>query len=261
MALTMVGTARAEWALNLPKGVTQISHEVYDLHMIVMWICVVIGIGVFGVMFYSIAKHRKSKGVVPAHFHESTAVEVAWTVIPFVILIAIAIPATKTLVNLYNSDDADMTIKVTGYQWKWHYEYLDGNVAFYSQLDSASNAARQLGSGIDPKTVENYLLNVDKPLVIPAGKKVRFLVTANDVIHAWWVPAIGWKIDAVPGFVNEMWTKVDQPGTYRGQCAELCGKDHGFMPVVVEVKPEAEYHTWLAAQQGEGANTRVAVAN
>ncbi len=251
--------AWADWgALNMPRGVTETSRTVYDLHMLIFWICVAIAVVVFGAMFWSILHHRKSKGAVAAHFHESTAVEIAWTIVPFVILIAMAIPATKTLIAMEDTRDADITIKVTAYQWKWQYEYLDDGVAFFSNLDAKSNATRQLGAGTDPDSVENYLLDVDKPLVIPVGKKVRFLLTASDVIHAWWVPDLAVKKDAIPGFVNEAWTRVDEPGTYRGQCAELCGKDHGFMPIVVVAKPEAEYRAWL---DGQKATTAVAKAD
>ncbi|MGB0721104.1 MAG: cytochrome c oxidase subunit II [Gammaproteobacteria bacterium] len=237
--------------LNMPVGVTETSSSVYDLHMIILWICVIIGIVVFGAMAYSMYAHRKSKGVTPATFHESTTLEIIWTVIPFAILVVMAIPATTTLVDMYDTSDAEVTVKVTGYQWKWEYEYVEDGVRFFSTLSADSNVARQLGSGVDPTTVDNYLLDVDKPLVIPAGKKVRFLLTASDVIHAWWVPEFGWKKDAIPGFINEAWTKVDKPGTYRGVCAELCGRDHGFMPIVVEVKPEAEYKQWLASAKSE----------
>ena len=246
--------------LNMTEGVTETSKAVYDLHMIIMWVCVIIGVLVFGVMSYSMYAHRKSRGVTPATFHESVKMEVVWTVIPFLILIGMAIPSTKVLVDMHDASDPEMTIKVVGYQWKWEYEYVEDGVRFFSTLDAASNQARQLDSGIDPSTVDNYLLDVDKPLVIPAGKKVRFLLTANDVIHAWWVPEFGWKKDAIPGFINEAWTKVDEPGVYRGQCAELCGRDHGFMPIVVEVKSEADYEKWLAAAKAESGVQLAGVA-
>lgn len=251
----MSSVAQAEYGLNLPLGVTETSKQVYDLHMLILWICVVIGVIVFGAMIYSMIYHRKSRGAVASQFHESMAAEIIWTVIPFVILIVMAVPATKVLIDMHDTSEADMKIKVTGYQWKWRYEYIGEGVDFFSTLDAASNEARKLGSDIDPSTVENYLLNVDNPLVIPAGKKVGFLLTASDVIHSWWVPDFGWKKDAIPGFVNEAWVKVDEPGVYRGQCAELCGRDHGFMPIVVEVKSQADYETWLAEQK-----TGVAVA-
>lgn len=245
------GTAQAEYALNLVQGVTQLSHDVYDLHMLILWICVFIGVGVFGAMFYSIYYHRKSRGHVAEQFHESTKVEILWTIIPTLILIGMAIPATKTLLETDEVQNSDMSIKVTGWQWKWEYEYLDNGIHFFSSLDEASNRARQIGSGIDPKTVPNYLLNVDHPLVIPTQKKIRFLFTAADVIHSWWVPDLGWKKDAIPGFINEAWTYVEKPGVYRGQCAELCGKDHGFMPIVVIAKEQAEYDAWVEAQQAQ----------
>lgn len=241
--------AYADWALNMPEGVTPISHEAYRLHMIILWVCVAIGIGVFGVMFYSIYKHRKSKGAVAANFHESHAVEVLWTVIPFLILVAMAIPATRALIMMEDSSGAKITLKATGYQWMWQYEYVEDGISFYSRLDEKSNSARQLGSGIDPATVENYLLAVDNPVVLPVNTKVRILTTANDVIHAWWVPALGGKKDAIPGFINEMWVQIEEPGIYRGQCAELCGKDHGFMPIVVKAVSAEEYRQWVAAQK------------
>ena len=239
----------ADWGMNLPRGVTPFSREVYDLHMLILWICVAIGIGVFGVMFYSILKFRKSKGAVAAQWHESTTVEIVWTVLPFLVLIAMAIPATKALIMMEDVSDADMTIKVTGYQWKWHYEYLDDGISFYSSLDADSNTARARNSGIDPTTVENYLLEVDNRVVVPINKKIRFLTTAGDVIHAWWVPDLGWKRDAIPGFINESWATIEKPGIYRGQCAELCGKDHGFMPVVVEAVSDSDYAAWVAERK------------
>jgi len=237
----------ADMQLNLTQGVTETSREVYDLHMLVMYICTVIGIVVFGAMFWSMAFHRKSKGVKPATFHESTKVEILWTAIPIVILIAMAVPATKTLIDMENNDNSDVTIQVTGSQWKWHYKYFDQDIEFYSVL---STPREQYENQIDDSATkgENYLLEVDRHLVIPANKKVRFLITSDDVIHAWWVPAFAVKQDANPGFINEAWTKVDKPGIYRGQCAELCGKDHGFMPIVVEVKSEADYAKWIEEQ-------------
>jgi len=238
----------AKW--NLPEGVTEISHTVHDLHMMMFWVCVVIGIGVFGAMFYSVYAHRKSRGAKAADFHESTLVEILWTGVPFLILIAVAIPAAAALIRMDDSRGAEMTIKVTGYQWKWHYDYLGENVSFFSTLDRESNAARQLGSGIDPNTVDHYLVNVDHPLVLPVGEKIRLLLTSNDVIHAWWVSELAVKKDAIPGYVNEVWTKIDQPGTYRGVCAELCGRDHGFMPIVVKAVPQDEFKAWLAEQGG-----------
>jgi cytochrome c oxidase subunit II len=252
LALGM-SAAQAEYALNMPAGVTQISREVYDLHMTVIWICVGIGVVVFSAMFYSIYHHRKSKGAVAAQFHESTKVEIVWTVIPFIILISMAIPATKAMIDMDDTSNADLSIKVTGYQWKWRYEYLDEGIDFMSNLDPMSNAARQKGSTIKPERVPNYLREVDNPLVVPVNKKIRFLFTAADVIHSWWVPELGWKKDTIPGFITEAWTKIEKPGIYRGQCAELCGKDHGFMPIVVVAKTEEEYAQWVAEQKGEAA--------
>jgi cytochrome c oxidase subunit 2 len=249
LMLSGTGAAFADYTLNLTQGVTEISNELYDLHMLILWICVFIGIGVFGTMFYSIYFHRKSVGHKAAQFHENTTVEIIWTIIPTVILISMAIPATKSLLKLDDVKDADMSIKVTGWQWKWEYEYLDNDIHFFSSLDEESNKARQTGSGIDPRKVPHYLLNVDKPLVVPTQTKIRFLFTAADVIHSWWVPELGWKKDTIPGFINEAWTYVDKPGTYRGQCTELCGKDHGFMPIVVIAKEKADYEAWVEEQK------------
>ncbi len=232
--------ASAAYDLNMSRGVTSVSEEIYDLHMLIFWICVWIGVVVFGAMFYSIYHHRKSRGAVAAQFHESTAVEVAWTVIPMLILIGMAIPATRTLIAMEDTRDPDMTVTVTGYQWKWKYEYLEDGLSFYSSLSTPRD---QIMAGAAKG--EHYLLEVDNPLVLPVGRKVRILTTAADVIHSWWVPDLGWKRDAIPGFVNENWTRIEKPGVYRGQCAELCGKDHGFMPVVVVAKPEAEYRQWV----------------
>lgn len=244
MALSL-GTAQADYTLNLMKGVTKVSHDIYDLHMLILWICVFIGIGVFGTMFYSIYHHRKSRGHQAAQFHENTTVEIIWTIIPTLILVGMAIPATKAMIELDDVQASEMSIKVTGHQWKWEYEYLDNGIHFFSSLDEASNKVRQVGSGLDPRSVPNYLLNVDKPLVIPTKKKIRFVFTSKDVIHSWWVPDLGWKKDTNPGFINESWTSVDEPGTYRGQCTELCGKDHGFMPIVVIAMDEPDYNAWV----------------
>jgi len=240
-------SAWADMQLNLTKGVTQVSHDVYDLHMLALWICTVIGLVVFGAMFWSMAFHRKSKGAKPADFHESTTVEILWTAIPIVILIAMAVPATSTLIDMENNDDSTVTIQVTGSQWKWHYKYFDQDIEFYSVLSTPRKQYDNLDGTSAPKG-ENYLLEVDKPLVIPVNQKVRFLITSDDVIHSWWVAAFAVKQDANPGFINEAWTKVDKPGIYRGQCAELCGKDHGFMPIVVDVRSEADYAKWLDEQ-------------
>jgi cytochrome c oxidase subunit 2 len=244
--LAVCGVASAAWELNMPQGVTEISREVYSLHMLIFWICVVIGIGVFGVMFYSIVKHRKSKGHEAAQFHESTTVEIAWTIVPFLILIGMAIPATQTLIAMEDTSGADLTIKVTGYQWKWEYEYIDEGISFFSNLSTPREQIENLAA-----KGENYLLEVDNPVVVPVNKKVRFLITANDVIHSWWVPNLAVKKDAIPGFINEAWTRIEQPGTYRGQCTELCGKDHGFMPVVVVALEEQAYQTWMQERRAE----------
>ncbi len=245
--------AHADFALNMREGVTQTSRSIYDLHMTIFLVCCVIGVVVFGAMIYSIINHRKSKGAVAAQFHESTTMEILWTVVPIVILVSMAVPATTTLLAMEDTSDADMSIKITGIQWKWKYDYVDGEgagVSFISSLHPRHNEARLLDSGVDVGQIgSKYLLDVDNPLVIPTGKKVRFLLTAADVIHAWWVPDLGWKKDAIPGFINEAWTKVDEPGVYRGQCAELCGKDHGFMPIVVVAKSPADYSKWVAEQQ------------
>jgi cytochrome c oxidase subunit 2 len=256
-AETGSGTGVGWGALNLPTGVTPSSHDIHDLHMLILWICVGIGVIVYGILAYSLIHHRKSKGVVPATFHENHKLEIVWTIIPFLILLGMAIPATKVMMKVYDTSASDMTIKVTGYQWKWRYTYLEEGIDFFSSLDAKSNEARQLGSKIDPTSVPHYLLNVDKPLVIPANKKIRILLTAADVLHAWWVPEFGWKKDAIPGFVTDGWIKVDKPGIYRGQCAELCGRDHGFMPIVVIVKPEEEYKQWVAEQKGTQAAAKV----
>ena len=244
--------------VNMTQSVTEVGQSIYGLHMLIFWICVVIGVAVFGVMFYSIFYHRKSRGVVPAQFHESTKVEIAWTVVPFVILIGMAFPATSTLLEIYDFEDAEMDILITGYQWKWKYEYLNENgenVAFFSNL---STDQAEIYNVADKD--ENYLLEVDEPVVIPVNTKVRFLVTANDVIHAWWVPELAVKKDAIPGFINETWTLATEEGIYRGQCAELCGKDHGFMPIVVKVVSQEEYAEWLAGKQEEAAQIKELMA-
>jgi cytochrome c oxidase subunit 2 len=251
-AALMLGAApaMAAWSdLNLRVGVTPLSREIHGLHMLILWICVAIAVAVFGVMIYSIATFRKSKGAVPATFEHNTKAEIIWTVIPVLILVGMAIPAARTLVKIDDSRGSDLTVKVTGYQWMWQYEYVGENVSFFSKLAQDSNEARQLDSGIDPSTVPNYLLAVDHPLVVPQGKKVRVLITAADVIHAWWVPDFGMKKDAIPGYINELWFIAEKTGFYRGQCAELCGRDHGFMPVVVEVKSQQDFDAWLASQK------------
>ena len=240
--------------INMPRGVTSQSMLSYQIHMVILWVCVVIGVIVFSAMFISIVLHRKSKGHEAAQFTHSMKAEIIWTVIPVVILIAMAVPATKALVNMEVAPETEMTIKITGFQWRWKYEYIEDDIQFISSLHADSNAARRLASGTDPDSVENYLLEVDKPLVLPANTKIKFLITADDVIHSWWVPALGWKRDAVPGFINEAWTEIMEPGVYRGQCAELCGKDHGFMPIVLNVLPRAEYEVWAQNQRQDMAH-------
>lgn len=234
----------AGYKFNMAPGVTPISHEVYNLHMLALWICIAIGVVVFSVMFYAIIRHRKSRGYVAAKFHKNTKIEIIWATIPFFILIALAIPATKVLIDMYDESDPEVNILVTGYQWKWKYDYLDEGFSFYSNL---STPIAQIMNE-EPKG-ENYLLEVDKPLVLPIHKKIRFIVTAADVIHSWWVPAFGIKRDGIPGYAHEVWARIEKPGIYRGQCAELCGINHGFMPIVVEAKTEADYQAWLSAQQ------------
>ncbi len=252
-AALISGAAWAEEArsqYNLPVGATEISREVYWLHNFVLIIMCVIAVLVFGAMFYSIIAHRRSKHPKPADFHESTTVEIIWTIIPFFVLIGLAIPAAGTLIRMEDTRDAELTVKVTGFQWGWKYEYVGHDYEFVSMLAADSNKARQLDSGIDPRSVPNYLWEVTNPLVLPVGQKVRFLITAQDVIHAWWVFDLAVKKDAIPGYINEAWTKIDAPGTFRGVCAELCGRDHGFMPIVVKALPETEFKTWLAQKKG-----------
>ena len=254
--LSMVmGSAQAAYDLNLKAPATEIASQIYDLHMLIVYVCLAIFVVVFAFMFYSIYKHRKSVGHKAVQFHEHHMLEVVWTIIPAVILIAMAVPATKTIFAMKDTTAADMTVKVTGYQWKWEYDYLDKNVKFISNLTTTQDQ-------IDNKAEkgENYLLEVDNPMVVPTGKKVRVVLTAQDVIHAWWVPEFGVKQDAIPGFIKEVWFKVDKEGTYRGQCAELCGKAHGFMPIVVEAVSEDKYNEWIASKQ-EAAKTVAAGAD
>jgi cytochrome c oxidase subunit 2 len=267
LALLAAGIAQANpvrCQLNMTPGVTDTSERIQSLHNLAFGICVVIGIIVFGAMFWSMLFHRKSKGAVAAQFSHNTTAEVIWTIVPILILIVLAVPATDTLFRMYDTSKSEMTVKVTGYQWMWRYEYLGENVEFLSRLDRESDRTRALGSGLDPYKVteggENtYLLNVDHPLVLPVDTKIRFVVTGDDVIHAWWVPQLGWKQDAIPGVINENWTKINKPGIYRGQCAELCGRDHGFMPIVVKAVSKAEFKSWLAAQRS--ANEAAATAS
>ncbi len=265
-AVALTGTAalaatpeRVPWQLNMHPGVTQTSHEVYDLHMLALWVCVAIGIVVFGAMFVAMLRFRKSKGAVAATWTHNTKAEIIWTIAPILILVGLAWPATRILINEAYTDKSQMTIKVTGYQWKWGYDYVNWgdkpyHVHFISRLDRDSDRTRELRSGLDPYAVKvgsehTYLLNVDHPLVLPTNTKVRFVVTGADVIHAWWVPALGWKVDAIPGIINDTWTNISEPGIYRGQCAELCGQDHGFMPIVVKALPPDQFKQWLDQQE------------
>lgn len=237
--------------LNMTRGVSPVSQEIHHLHMIILWVCVGIGVLVYGLMVYAILLHRKSRGHKAASFHESTTVEIIWTIIPFIILIAMAVPATKTLINLHDTSNADITIKVTGHRWYWQYEYINEDINFFSYISTPEEQIKNLA----PKE-QHYLLEVDKPVVVPVGKKIRLLITAKDVIHSWWVPDLGVKRDGIPGFINEVWTKIDadKPGIYRGQCAELCGAKHGYMPIVVEGKTETDYQKWLAEQKQQKAS-------
>jgi cytochrome c oxidase subunit 2 len=249
LALSIAGPAWSDFELNMPVGVTTTSREVYELHMLILWVCVVIGAGVYAAMIAAIIKFRKSKGAVAATFTHNSTAEVIWTAIPAAILVAMAVPAAETLIRMEDTRNSDLTIKVTGYQWRWHYDYIDEGVGFFSTLDRESNAARRVGSGVDPTTVDNYLLKVDNDVVVPVEKKVRLLVTGADVLHSWWVPEFAVKKDAIPGFINEAWFTAHTIGTYRGQCAELCGMDHGFMPIVVRVVSQEDYDAWLNTQR------------
>ncbi len=263
-ALALPAQAESGWhLLNMPVGVSELSCEIHEMHMIMLWVCVVLALFTFGAMIVAMVKFRKSKGAVADQtFLHSTRLEIAWTIIPVFILVAMAVPSVAKLIKIEDTSNSELTVKVTGYQWQWHYEYLDTGVSFYSKLAEKSNEARQLHSGVEPTSVENYLLDVDNPLVVPVGTKIRILLTANDVIHSWWVPDFGMKRDAIPGFINEMWISVDadKPGTYRGQCVELCGRDHGFMPVVVVAKPKAEFQAWLEQKKAEARQAGVPVA-
>lgn len=251
--------ALAAWDLNMTQSVTPVGKQIYDLHMLVLWICTIAGILVFGVIIYSIINHRASKHPKPADFHESTTVEIIWTTVPLLILVAIAVPATSTLLDLEDTNDADMTLHVTAYQWKWKYEYLDEGISFFSNLHTASRDASIAGDPSNyecqgPKNSDEtgedcYMLEVDKPIVLPTKKKVRFVVGSNDVIHSWWVRGLGVKQDTVPGFINDTWAYIEEEGVYRGQCAELCGKDHGYMPIVVIAKNETDYKKWVADEK------------
>ncbi len=256
---SVLGMAAAAnpYQLNLPEPQTEIARQIYDQHTLVLWICLVIFIGVFGVMFYSVIKHRKSVGYQAANFHHSTTVEIIWTAIPFLILVGMAFPATKTVIAMKDTSNPDITIKATGYQWKWGYDYLTGEGEGISFLSNLSTPRDQIENAATKG--ENYLLEVDNPVVVPTGKKVRVLLTANDVLHAWWVPALGVKQDAIPGYIRDVWFNIEKPGTYRGQCAELCGKDHGFMPIVVEALEPEKYAQWVAEQKTKLAAVAVDV--
>jgi len=236
--------------INMTRGVTSQSVINYNLHMTILWVCIVIGVIVFSAMFVSIVLHRKSRDHQAAQFTHSTKAEIVWTIIPVLILVVMAVPATRALINMEIAPETEMTVKITGFQWRWKYDYVEDDISFISSLAPESNATRRLASGAKPTDVEHYLLEVDNPLVLPADTKIKFLITADDVIHSWWVPALGWKRDAIPGFINEAWTEIKEPGVYRGQCAELCGKDHGFMPIVLHVLPRDEYTAWVDQQQG-----------
>lgn len=248
------------WQLNMTPGVTQTSHEVYEIHMWGFYVCCAIGVVVFGAMIWAMVFHRKSRGAVAATWSHNTKAEIIWTIAPIVILVALAAPATKVMINMAHTEDSAMTVKITGYQWKWGYDYINVgdkpyHVHFIARLDPQSDKTRELKSGLDPWAVKDdkgeqtYLLDVDHPLVLPTDTKVRFVVTGDDVIHAWWVPELGWKQDAIPGIINDDWTLIHEPGVYRGQCAELCGQDHGFMPIVVKAVPLAEFQKWLDEQE------------
>ncbi len=252
----MSGAVDVEQPFNMTRGVTEISNDVFELHMLIFWVCVSIGVIVFAVMFYSILVHRKSRGHKAANFHDNAVVEILWTAVPTLILVLMAVPAAQTLINMEKLREADHTIKVTGYQWLWEYEYLGEDLKFYSKLSTPFEQISQDGVEKGP----NYLLEVDRKLVLPVGKNVRFLITSGDVLHAWWVPALALKKDAVPGFINEVWTNISKQGTYRGQCAELCGRYHGFMPIVVEAVSEPEFQAWLAAASKDGENVPHLVA-
>ena len=249
LSILFTSAANAEYELNMTQGVTPISQELFDLHMLVLWICVAIGVLVFGAMAWSIIFHRKSRGAVAANFHESTFVEILWTIGPLLVLIGVAVPATGTLLRLEDAKtNADINLEVIGIQWKWQYNYIDEDVQFISSLAQSSRDVIK-----DPTGKENYLLEVDEHVVLPINKKIRFLFHSSDVIHAWWVPELAVKQDVIPGFINDSWAIINEPGIYRGQCAELCGKDHGFMPIVVEAVTQSEYEQWLAGKRAEAA--------
>ena len=246
LLVALTGPAHALQPYNMPVGATEISRKVFDLHMLIYWICVAIGVVVYGFMLVAIVKHRKSVGHKASQFHESVTAEMLWTIVPLIILIGMAIPSSKVLIEMENTSEADLSVKITGYQWLWHYDYIGEDVSFYSRLATSQDEIHNRA-----EKNEHYLLEVDKELVLPVGKKIRFLVTANDVLHSWWVPDLAVKKDAIPGFINEVWTRIDKPGVYRGQCTELCGRGHGFMPIVVRAVEPEQYAQWLAEQSPE----------
>ena len=247
-ALFAASPAIADWALDFPASATELGDKIRGLHHLALIICVIMGVVVFGAIGYSLVKFRKSQGAQAAKFSHSTKAEIIWTVIPALILVGLAIPTARVLIEMEDTQAADLRIKVTGYQWKWRYEYLDQDISFFSNIDEASKAAGILHSDHSVHDAEHYLRNVDKPMVVPVGKKVKLQLTSNDVIHAWWVPELYVKRDAVPGTINETWFRIEEPGTYRGQCADLCGGGHGFMPIVVEALPQDEFDAWVAGQ-------------
>lgn len=253
------GQLLADYQLNMRPGVTTFSQGAYEIHTLVMWISVAIAVVVFGAMTYAIINHRKSKGHKAAGFDDNLTLEIVWTIIPFIILGFMAVPATKVLLDMEDVSNSDMSIKVTAYQWKWHYEYLGEGISFFSNITTPDSLSIATSGNVD-RNDENYLLDVDNRVVIPVNKKVRLLFTSNDVIHAWWVPAFGVKKDTIPGFINESWVKTDKPGVYRGQCAELCGTNHGFMPIVVEVKTEKDYAAWVGVQKAAAAEAAASAA-
>lgn len=240
----VAGPALASYDVNIPPPKTIIAHQIYDLHLWILIVCLIIFFAVFGAMFYALLKHRKSVGHEAEQFHENVVVEILWTVIPFVVLVAMAVPATRTVLQMKDASNSDMTIKVTGYQWRWGYEYPQDGIQFYSSLSTP----RSQIEGPD-KPQGDYLLEVDNPMVVPVGKKVRLLVTAYDSIHGWYVPQLGVNQYGIPGFIKDAWINVDTPGTYKGQCSQICGKEHGFMPITVVAKTDADYKTWVADQK------------
>lgn len=251
LSLLLASTpAYPDFVFNLTPGVTPVSHAIYQLHLTLLWICIAIGLVVFGVLFYALLFHRKSKGAVPAQFHEHLGIELAWSILPFIILILMAIPATSVLIRIRDTAKPDLTVKITGYQWKWHYEYLDSGITFFSNNATSFDDIHNN----HPKN-HFYLRSVDHPLVLPIHKKIRFLVTSNDVVHSWWVSDLGVKQDAIPGFIIEAWTRINRPGTYHGQCAELCGLNHAYMPIVVNALPEQDFNNWVIQQKGGAVGT------